>query len=145
MSIEPVDPKSTEPAPAGLGYPTDELPTYHKVSGYPDPTQVVTPPAAPLPAGSTGQLPVSGSPVTAAYELPVPRGPYLPPVLRGIFILVVAALVTVWRLVDHPNWAAVGIGAAIGAGVLFLLAAAISVVVQRSRQDHEFDRMVSRS
>lgn len=98
----------------------------------------------PLPPASTGQLPVTGAPVPLPPQLAAPRGPYLPPVVRGVLILVVATFVVVWRLADHPDWAAVGIGAAIGAGALFLVAAAVSVVVQRSRKDREFDRMLPR-
>jgi hypothetical protein len=74
-----------------------------------------------------------------------PRGPYLPSVVRGVLLLVVAAFVIVWRLVDHPDWAAVGIGFGIGAGVLFLVAAVASFVIQRARREHEFDRMLSGS
>ncbi|MFC6708061.1 hypothetical protein [Flexivirga alba] len=47
-------------------HPTEELPTYRKVAGYPapEPTRPITPQPAGLTEG-TGQLPVTGAPVTS--------------------------------------------------------------------------------
>lgn len=130
-----------------LAHPTEEVPTYRKVAGYPDagaapnPTRPITgPPTAPTPA--TGQLPVSGAPLTTPPPVIRPRGAHLPTVVRGVVILAMAAIVVVWRLVDHPNWPVVGISVGIGAGVLFLLLAAASAVLHHGRNERDFDSML---
>lgn len=123
-------------------YPTEELPAYRKAASHPEPTHPET--TTSWGAGSTGELPVSGTP--AAPVRPVaPRGPYVPTVVRGLLVLLAAALVIVWRVVDDPDWTLVGIGMAIAAGAMLLLTAGISMLVRHTRNDREFDRMLSRS
>lgn len=77
------------------------------------------------------------------YRAVEPRGPHLPTIVRGVVILAMAAIVVVWRLVDHPNWPVVGIGVAIGVGSMFLLIAAVSAVLHHARGESDFDRMLS--
>ena len=101
-------------------------------------------PEPPRPAGSSGQLPVSAGPVAPAL-LEKPRGPYVPTVLRGLFVLALVVVVFVWRLVDDPDWAVVGIAVAVVAGALLLLASVVSVIAQRARREREFDRMLNGS
>lgn len=72
-----------------------------------------------------------------------PHGPHLPTVLCGVTILVLATLVLVWRLDDHPDWTVVGISVGFTAGVFFLLAAVATVLVHRARKERDFDRMLS--
>lgn len=144
MTMQPPGPDAPRRpgAHTGLEYPTTEMPTYYKVSGYPEPNPEATGPTGYAPTGSTGQLPVTGAPVATSASFS-PGGPHLPVVVRGVLILVMAAFVIVWRLVDHPDWAVVGIGAALASGALFLVAAAISMVINRARREHDFDRMLS--
>ncbi|WP_446665211.1 hypothetical protein [Flexivirga sp. B27] len=125
-------------------YPTEEMPTYRRAASHPEPTPPTSEPTASWRAGSTGELPVSGIP--AAPVRPVaPRGPYVPTVVRGLLVLLAAALVVVWRVVDDPDWTVVGIGMAIAAGAMLLLTAGVSMLVRHTRDDREFDRMLSRS
>ncbi len=93
------------------------------------------------PSAGTGELPVVGSPIATPPPAVRPRGAHLPTVVRGVVILAMAAIVVVWRLVDHPNWPIVGISVGIGAGVLFLVLAAISAVAHHTRGESDFDRM----
>lgn len=142
MSLEPHDPARVPQEGQGLGYPTEELPAYRKIAAHPEPTGA---PEQRTPPHGSGELPVSGAPVAAAPEILRPRGPHLPTVVSGVVVLALAALVFVWRLVDDPDWPVVGIVIGITAGVLFVVAAGISLVTQRTRSDHEFDRMLSGS
>lgn len=71
-----------------------------------------------------------GSEVTA--EALRPHGPHLPTVLSGVAVLVLAAIAFVWRLVDAPDWAVVGIGIGVAAGALLLVVAAVSLVTQHA-------------
>lgn len=114
---------------------------YRRAQAYPvqDDTSAIAGPAP------TGELPVWSAPKTTPPVAVAPHGPYLPSVIRGVVLLIVAAFVVVWRLSDNPDWAAVGIGFGIGAGVLFLVAAVASFAVQRARRERDFDRMLSGS
>lgn len=119
-------------------HPTQQLPTYRSATGYPQ--QQSFP--------GTGELPVFGGPVTGrpvdgAPDVLRPRGPHLPTVLRGIVVLVLATIVVVWRLADHPDWAVVGISVGFTAGVFFLFAAVATLLVHRSHREREFDRVLS--
>ncbi|GGB47239.1 hypothetical protein GCM10011492_43000 [Flexivirga endophytica] len=138
MSMEPHRPQ---------GYPTDELPTYRKVSTHPEPS-----PEPADPTGSqqsswsgTGELPVTGRPVSTPAAVIRPRGPHLPTVLSGVMILLLAALVVVWRVLDNPDWAIVGISFGLAAGVVLVLSGVIGFVVHHARADRDFDRMLSGS
>lgn len=121
---------------APLAHPTEGLPVYRKVAGYPAPEPT------PEPTYGTGQLPVTGAPV-AAPPVIRPRGPHLPTVVRGVVILAMATIVVVWRMVDHPNWPIVGISVGIGVGVMFLLVAAVSAVLHHARDQHDLDRTLA--
>jgi len=150
MSIEPRGPHEVPEHERALGYPTDELPTYRTVQPHPQPAPTApTAPAAsaaPTPSwpGSTGELPVTAGPAASAAPRP-PRGPYVPTIVRGLFVLVLVAVVFVWRLADDPNWAVVGITLAAGVGGVLLLAALTGLVVRRVQRDRDFDRMLSGS
>lgn len=72
-----------------------------------------------------------------------PRGPHLPTVVRGLFVLALATFVVVWRLIGDPDWAVVGITMGIVAGALFLLAAGVSALLHRARPENDGDRMLS--
>lgn len=143
MSLQPRDPSGVPEQGQGLGYPTSDMPTYRKVAPHPDPAQPEPSHPAFAPAGSTGELPVTGAPAPVAPS--VPRGPYVPTVIRGLFILVLAAIAFVWRLVDDPNWAVVGITMAVVAGAVLLVAAIVSLAVRRAQHERDFDRMLSGS
>lgn len=122
------DPRFPEQPPAS-GYPTERVPD----APTPEP-----------PGGSTGQLPVTGAPLGPA-SAAAPRGPYVPTVVRGLVILAMVAVVFVWRLVDDPDWAVVGITVGVAAGALLLLAAVASLVIHRARRERDFERMLSGS
>lgn len=140
MTMEPQQPQGI-PEGQALGYPTNELPTYRKVQAHPEPAPV--PPSRPAQA-STGELPVTGAPAAPATARP-PRGPYVPTVVRGLFVLALTAVVFVWRLADDPDWAVVAITLAIAAGAVLLVAAVASLVVRRVQRERDFDRMLSGS
>jgi hypothetical protein len=72
-----------------------------------------------------------------------PRGPHLPTVVRGLFVLVLATFVVVWRLVDDPDWAVVGITVGVITGALFLLAAAVTALLHHARVENDVDRLPS--
>lgn len=145
MSDDPNQDTTRSIAP--LAHPTEEMPTYRTVAAYPEaaaapePTRPMNPPPS-TEAASTGQLPVTGVPVTAP-PASGPRGPHLPTVVRGVVILAMAAIVVVWRMVEHPNWPIVGISVGIGVGVVFLLVAAVSAVLHRTRDRFDVDRMLA--
>ncbi|MBB2892598.1 hypothetical protein [Flexivirga oryzae] len=138
MSLEPHEPREVAEQGQGLGYPTAEVPTYRKVAAHPEPAQQT----ASWP-GSTGELPVTGAPAAAAPQRP--RGPYVPTIVRGLFVLALAAVAFVWRLADDPNWAVVGITLGVCAGAVLLLAAVTSLVLRRVQRERDFDRMLSGS
>lgn len=72
-----------------------------------------------------------------------PRGPHLPTVVRGLFVLVLATFVVVWRLLDDPDWAVVGITVGVTTGALFLVAAGVSALSHNARAEDDVDRLPS--
>ncbi|RNI22213.1 hypothetical protein [Flexivirga caeni] len=61
-------------------------------------------------------------------------GPHVPTVVRGVIVLVLAAVAVVWRLADRPDWTVVGIALALAVGVVFLAAAGVSFLIRRTRR-----------
>ncbi|NNG40041.1 hypothetical protein HJ588_12290 [Flexivirga sp. ID2601S] len=80
-------------------------------------------------------------------QIPTPddaiTGTNTPTVIHGVALLVIAAVVALWRLVDHPDWALLGVWLAAGAGAAFLVLAGLSVAVSRWRRDQEFERRLA--